>query len=222
MNRTRSTSDILRNPRGRAASSDVHNQCRGSRLLLGPFCPASSKLRASATVSAKNCFIVFSEMSLSEKSDEEISKLLAEYGIKHGPIVGSTRKLYEKKLENAMEKTPAKSSSDKTYYREEEEEITYITYHSPVRHEGSADMLKRRGNAEQDDNEESDQDTEPAIQMTNRTANHSAVRYKEPVRKSGGIMWKVIRLLLLAVLAAVLYYAYCRMISDEENPFGIQ
>lgn len=27
-------------------------------------------------------------MSLSERSDEEISKLLTEYGIKHGPIVG--------------------------------------------------------------------------------------------------------------------------------------
>ena len=27
-------------------------------------------------------------MSLSEKSDEEISKLLTEYGIAHGPIVG--------------------------------------------------------------------------------------------------------------------------------------
>lgn len=27
-------------------------------------------------------------MSLSEKSDEEISELLAEYGITHGPIVG--------------------------------------------------------------------------------------------------------------------------------------
>ncbi|CAB1436305.1 unnamed protein product [Pleuronectes platessa] len=132
----------------------------------------------------------FTEMSLSEKSDEEISTLLTAYDIKHGPIVDSTRKLYEKKLEKAMENAPVKASSDKTYYREEEEEITYITYHSADRHEGYADMLKRRGNAETDEDEESDQDTEPAIKMTNRAANHSAVRSKEAVRKSGGSMWK--------------------------------
>ncbi|XP_040009008.1 emerin (Emery-Dreifuss muscular dystrophy) isoform X2 [Xiphias gladius] len=162
-------------------------------------------------------------MSLSERSVEEISKLLAEYGIKHGPIVDSTRKLYEKKLEQAMENAPVKASSDKTYYREEEEEITYITYHSPVRHEGFADMLKRRGNTEPDPDDESDQDTEPPIQMTNRITNHSAVRSNEPVTKSGGCMWKMIRLLLLlAVLAALFYYAYCRVIINEENPFGSQ
>uniref|UniRef100_A0A3B4AK13 LEM domain-containing protein n=1 Tax=Periophthalmus magnuspinnatus TaxID=409849 RepID=A0A3B4AK13_9GOBI len=72
-------------------------------------------------------------MSLSEKSDSEISELLSEYGIKHGPVVESTRKLYEKKLEKAMDEAATKSpSSDKTYYREEEEVITYITYHTPV------------------------------------------------------------------------------------------
>ncbi|KAG7224262.1 hypothetical protein INR49_000505, partial [Caranx melampygus] len=77
-------------------------------------------------------------MLLSDKSVEEISELLDEYGIKHGPIVDSTRQLYEKKLAKVMENAPVKASSDKTYYREEEEEITYITYHSPVRHEGYA------------------------------------------------------------------------------------
>ena len=61
----------------------------------------------------------------------------------------------------------------------------------------------------------------PAFQMTNRAANHSAVR--KAVRKSGGSMWKGIRLMvLLAVLAAVLYYVYCCMIKKEENPFGVQ
>ncbi|XP_051281176.1 emerin (Emery-Dreifuss muscular dystrophy) isoform X3 [Dicentrarchus labrax] len=161
-------------------------------------------------------------MSLSEKSDEEISELLAEYGIKHGPIVDSTRKLYEKKLEKAMEATPLQASSDKTYYREEEEEVTYITYQSPVRHEVYGDVLKRRGNAEPEEDEESDQDTEPPIQVAYKTANHSAAESREPARKAGGSMWKAIRLLLLlTVLAAVLYYAYCRVINNED-PFGIQ
>lgn len=60
----------------------------------------------------------------------------------------------------------------------------------------------------------------PPIQVTNRTANHSAVQSRQPVRKSGGSVWKMIRLLLLlAVLAAVLYYAYCHVINVD-NPSG--
>lgn len=70
--------------------------------------------------------------NLSEKSAEELRDLLDEYGIQHGPIVDSTRRLYEKKLREAMANVK-KSSSDKTYYREEvEEEVTYVT-RTPVR-----------------------------------------------------------------------------------------
>lgn len=70
--------------------------------------------------------------NLSEKTNAELQELLDEYGIKHGPIVESTRGLYEKKLREAMSKAK-KSSSDKTYYREEvEEEVTYVT-RTPVR-----------------------------------------------------------------------------------------
>ncbi|XP_037335317.1 emerin (Emery-Dreifuss muscular dystrophy) isoform X1 [Pungitius pungitius] len=151
-------------------------------------------------------------MSLSEKSNTEISTLLTEYGIKHGPVVDSTRKLYEKKLEVAMEKAPAVPSPDKTFYREEAEEITYITYHTPVRQE--SDMLKRRGNTEPDEDQESDQETESPVQVASRPANHSAA-------PAGGA-WKLIRLLLLlAALAAALYYAFCRVL-DKEDPSNIQ
>lgn len=71
---------------------------------------------------------------MSSKSAQEISELLDEYGIKHGPVVDSTRSLYEKKLKEAMTKgkRPAKAATDKTYYREEEEEVTYLT-RTPVR-----------------------------------------------------------------------------------------
>lgn len=75
--------------------------------------------------------------SLGSKSTQEISDLLDEYGVKHGPVVGSTRSLYEKKLKEAMAKGKRagyKSSPDKTYYREEEEEVTYV-YRTPVRSE---------------------------------------------------------------------------------------
>ncbi|KAK5923116.1 hypothetical protein CgunFtcFv8_000115 [Champsocephalus gunnari] len=156
-------------------------------------------------------------MPLREKSDEELSKLLSEHGIKHGPIVDSTRKLYEKKLEKAMEDAPVEvPSPDKTFYREEAEEVTYITYHhSPVRQEVHSDVVRRRGTAEPDEEEEPLQYAEPK-----RTANHSAA---PGVKESGCSVWKGVRLLLLlAVLAAAAYYAYCRVVNNEEDPFGIQ
>ncbi|KAI3357371.1 hypothetical protein L3Q82_015803 [Scortum barcoo] len=77
--------------------------------------------------------------ALSSKSAQEISDLLDDYGIKHGPVVDSTRSLYEKKLREAMAKgKKAKQSPDKTYYREEEDEVTYV-YRTPVRSDGAGD-----------------------------------------------------------------------------------
>ncbi|CAN9516205.1 unnamed protein product [Ophioblennius macclurei] len=73
--------------------------------------------------------------SLSGKSAEEIREMLDELGIKHGPVVDSTRSLYEKKIKEALAKErKAKPSSDKTFYREEEEEVTYI-HRTPSRNE---------------------------------------------------------------------------------------
>uniref|UniRef100_A0A3B5REN4 Si:ch211-150o23.2 n=1 Tax=Xiphophorus maculatus TaxID=8083 RepID=A0A3B5REN4_XIPMA len=69
--------------------------------------------------------------SLDNKSPQEISDLLDEYGIKHGPVVGTTRNLYVKKLKEAMAKgKKAKPSSDKTYYREEGKHTSYSSYSS--------------------------------------------------------------------------------------------
>ncbi|KAA8591168.1 hypothetical protein FQN60_002111 [Etheostoma spectabile] len=77
--------------------------------------------------------------SLRSKSAQDISDLLDEYGIKHGPVVDSTRSLYERKLKEAMAKgKKGKASPDKTYYREEEEEVTY-EYRTPVRSDGAGD-----------------------------------------------------------------------------------
>uniref|UniRef100_A0A3Q2UTW0 LEM domain-containing protein n=1 Tax=Haplochromis burtoni TaxID=8153 RepID=A0A3Q2UTW0_HAPBU len=80
-------------------------------------------------------------MSIIEKSDEELGSLLSQYGIKHGPIVDSTRHLYERKLEKAMKQASVKTSSDKTYYREEgrkqpevEAVRIYVSYQSQTRH----------------------------------------------------------------------------------------
>ncbi|XP_071205388.1 emerin-like isoform X8 [Salvelinus alpinus] len=77
--------------------------------------------------------------ALRNKSDQEIKDLLDEYGIKHGPVVDTTRPLYEKKLKEAMAKakvTVTKPSPDRTFYREDKEEVTYVTCQTPVRSEG--------------------------------------------------------------------------------------
>ncbi|XP_068180898.1 LEM_emerin domain-containing protein isoform X2 [Antennarius striatus] len=79
--------------------------------------------------------------SLSTISTQELYNLLEEYGIKHGPVVDSTRGLYEKKLKEAMAMGKrGKPTPDKTFYREEEEEVTYV-YRTPV----SSDKAGERG-----------------------------------------------------------------------------
>ncbi|CAI5678706.1 emerin (Emery-Dreifuss muscular dystrophy) isoform X1 [Oreochromis niloticus] len=172
------------------------------------------------------------QMSLSEKSDEELGNLLSQYGIKHGPIVGSTRHLYESKLGKAMEQASVKTSSDKTYYREEEEEVTYITYHSAATRKRSANTKPERADrcclprcqsvltcrvkrsTEQHGVERPDADTEAAVQVTYSSTNHTSVRSGEPTGdKSTGSLWKMILVLLpLAVLSAVCYYAYAYIV----------
>ncbi|KAJ8265943.1 hypothetical protein COCON_G00150420 [Conger conger] len=78
--------------------------------------------------------------ALGSKSSQEISELLDEYGIKHGPVVDSTRGLYEKKLKEAMAKdTPVKKPSDRTYYREEQTEVTYVHRRVPLKSEALVD-----------------------------------------------------------------------------------
>ncbi|XP_068453709.1 LEM_emerin domain-containing protein isoform X2 [Clinocottus analis] len=90
--------------------------------------------------------------SLRSKSAQDISDLLDEYGIKHGPVVDSTRGLYERKLKEAMAKgKTAKPSSDKTYYREEEE-VTY-EYRTPVRSDAAGDRSYMRSRPEWNERE---------------------------------------------------------------------
>uniref|UniRef100_A0A4W5LRR7 LEM domain-containing protein n=1 Tax=Hucho hucho TaxID=62062 RepID=A0A4W5LRR7_9TELE len=84
-------------------------------------------------------YIAESMAALRNKSDQEIKDLLDEYGVKHGPVVDTTRPLYEKKLKEAMAKakvTMTKPSPDRTFYREDQEEVSYVTYQTPVRSEG--------------------------------------------------------------------------------------
>lgn len=166
---------------------------------------------------------------LSSKSAQEISDLLDEYGIKHGPIVGTTRSLYEKKLREAMAKGTPKQSSDKTYYREEEEEVTYIHYHPPVRNEGFGDVVQRSRNFDYSD--EIDHHFEEPIIDRSRASYQNVSYTKPPIQKnsqrkpitqdpkSGGVPgW--LRVLVFVFIAVFLYYVYSSMETQEENPFN--
>lgn len=184
--------------------------------------------------------------TFSGKSDKEISQLLDEYGIKHGPIVESTRKLYEKKLKEAMAKNTKPTSSDRTYYREEQEEVEYVTYHQPpqlTRHDGFGDVTRRTKVTDadfardmrrskltdyRDDDDDVDHINESYISPT-RTTYQSSSRPGPSVSKSiqrgaspetskrGGVpLW--LRVLVFLIVAVFLYYVYTCMESAEEAP----
>uniref|UniRef100_A0A3B5QEB5 LEM domain-containing protein n=1 Tax=Xiphophorus maculatus TaxID=8083 RepID=A0A3B5QEB5_XIPMA len=82
---------------------------------------------------------------LSKKSDAQISDLLTDYGIKHGPVVNSTRGLYERKLKEAM-------ASDRTFYREEgsvfhsDETVKFICYLGQPDHQADTSDVRRSEN----------------------------------------------------------------------------
>ncbi|XP_059383641.1 emerin (Emery-Dreifuss muscular dystrophy) [Carassius carassius] len=183
--------------------------------------------------------------SLRGKSDKEISQLLDEYGIKHGPIVESTRKLYEKKLIEAMTKKAKPSPSDKTYYREEQEEVEYITYQPPQlsMYDGSGDVTRRSkvtgGNFTHDirrskltdyRDEDIGYNNEPMISPA-RSSYQSSSRPGPSVStsmqrgpsspessRSGGVPgW--LRVLVFLIIAVFLYYVYTCMEPAEETPF---
>ncbi|KAI2649805.1 Emerin [Labeo rohita] len=148
--------------------------------------------------------------SLSGKSDKEIGQLLDEYGIKHGPIVDSTRKLYEKKLHEAMAKKPKSSSPDKTFYREEQEEVEYITYHQAqpqmTRFDGFGDVPTRT----------SYQSSSRLGSSVPKSMQHGSSSPESS--KSGGVPgW--LRVLVFIIIAVFLYYVYTCMEPAEETPF---
>ncbi|XP_014891402.1 lamina-associated polypeptide 2, isoforms beta/delta/epsilon/gamma-like [Poecilia latipinna] len=159
-------------------------------------------------------------MPLSDKTDAQLSDLLTDYGIKHGPVVNSTRSLYEKKLEEALAK-------DRTFYREEEEEITYIICRHPRRKKTSANPSaqflpgsEQNGDQPPDQAEEMDQESSTeldqqtqqnlhlvSVKTNHRTTSHSKMKVKGPIsRQSAGKTRMVIpAVLVLTGLAAGCY-----------------
>ncbi|CAB1335870.1 unnamed protein product [Coregonus sp. 'balchen'] len=170
------------------------------------------------------------------KSDQEIRELLDGYGIKHGPVVESTRHLYEKKLKEAMVKdkvTVTKPSPDRTFYREEREEVSYVNYRTPVRSEwpsgdGEPYMRSRP--------EYSDRDlVDEYVCPMSTTHSHPSSSYSKPtpvVKPGGGVvkaerkassgrlipLW--IQFLVFLIVAGFLYFLFTSMESAESSPFN--
>ncbi|XP_029580056.1 emerin isoform X2 [Salmo trutta] len=191
--------------------------------------------------------------ALSNKSDQEIKDLLDEYGIKHGPIVDTTRPLYEKKLKEAMTKakvTVTKPSPDRTFYREDQEEVTYVTYQTPVRSEGpSGDgkpyMRSRPEYSERDRVDDKLYSRSRPEYSSGRqyidephvynTLSPSSTSYSKPtpvVKSGGGVVKKEtttssgrliplwIQFLVFLILAGFLYFIFTNMESAESSPFN--
>ncbi|KTG45195.1 hypothetical protein cypCar_00003513, partial [Cyprinus carpio] len=151
--------------------------------------------------SGKRLFNVQDMSSLSGKSDEEISQLLDEYGIKHGPILESTRNLYKKKLSEAMTKNAKPSSSNKTYYREERKRRKWNIL--PI----SPPIISPARSSYQSSSRPGPSDS-TSMQRGQSSPETS---------KSGGVPgW--LRVLVFLIIAVFLYYVYTCMEPAEEIP----
>ncbi|XP_052337386.1 emerin-like isoform X2 [Oncorhynchus keta] len=189
--------------------------------------------------------------ALRNKSDQEIKDLLDEYGIKHGPVVDTTRPLYEKKLTEAMVKakvTVTKPSPDRTFYREDQEEVTYVTYQTPVRSEGLSGDGKpyMRSRPEYSERDRVDDKLysrsrpeyssgrpyidEPHVYNTPSSSSYSkptpvvksgsGVVKKENTTTSGRLIPLWVQFLVFLVLAGFLYFIFTNMESAESSPFN--
>ncbi|KAK6308576.1 hypothetical protein J4Q44_G00218470 [Coregonus suidteri] len=187
--------------------------------------------------------------TLGNKSDQEIRELLDEYGIKHGPIVNTTRALYEKKLREAMAKNNVtKPSPDKTFYREEQEEVTYVTYRTPVMSAGPSgdgkpymrsrpeyserdfvdDKLYSRSRPEYSSRRQ--YVDEPHVYNTPSSSSYSkptpvvksggGVVEEEKTESSGRLIPLWIQFLVFLIVAGFLYFIFINMESAESSPFN--
>ncbi|XP_061759971.1 uncharacterized protein LOC133554811 isoform X1 [Nerophis ophidion] len=149
---------------------------------------------------------------LNNKSAQEISDLLDEYGIKHGPVVESTRNLYMKKLREAMVNPKRAAPSDKTYYREEEEEVTYL-YRTPTRsnvpEDNSRLHMRSRPEWTERETEQEHYTYNKGYPYTNSTPKTSREAPPEPESTRFIPLW--VQLVFFLIAAVFLYLVFSSM-----------
>ncbi|XDV49279.1 hypothetical protein PO909_018560 [Leuciscus waleckii] len=142
---------------------------------------------------------------LSSKSNDEIRYMLDDYGIKHGPVVDSTRALYEKKLREAMVKhRRTQPQSDRTYYREEEEEVTYIHHRRPQQYGdvGDRPAVYKTQTSYRNTSQTRNMSPEPQIQKT-------------PEKSSTHLVPVWLQILVFLIISGLLYLVFINMEPAE-------
>ncbi|KAK3540530.1 hypothetical protein QTP70_034084 [Hemibagrus guttatus] len=159
---------------------------------------------------------------LSSKSDQEISWMLDDYGIKHGPVVGSTRSLYEKKLRDMMAKRRKMTqASERAIYKKQQDEDVYL----PQRKSWGQEVFSSRGNAMfSTEDREVDIVEEPMVSpyYTVSQGKYTAVRQERTQEKtqsqdSGRFVPLWLQMVVFLLVAAVLVFIFINM--EAAQPF---
>ncbi|XP_077139815.1 emerin isoform X2 [Ranitomeya variabilis] len=168
-------------------------------------------------------------------TDDELINTLRKYGLQHGPILGTTRTLYEKKLfqyEREKTKLPTSTSSyasrqqystrqydddngdNHTY---EEEEYTK-TYHYPQAQQRTKDDLQNRSFSRKENTYQNVSQSRYQPSFSQGVEPRKPIRPKQkeetPVKRFIPL-W--LQLLLLFLFAAFLVYMY--VLQMDDNPF---
>ncbi|XP_068104352.1 emerin [Hyperolius riggenbachi] len=167
-------------------------------------------------------------------SHEELVALLRSYGISHGPIVDTTRTLYEKKLlEFERKKTGSAGSTyeskqqysrkdydnDNDNYDTYEEETYTKTYSYPQAQQMVREDLRSRGesNTYQNISQVRHQSTYSQGVEPRRPIRPKAKEEEAPSQPSKRFLPLWLQILLLLIFAGYLAYLYFR--DTKENPF---